>query len=95
MAVKRDLYLAAYDVSEPGRLRRALEVVKEYACGGQKSVYECYLTAVERRSLLDDLRKVLHEVEDRFFLIRLDPRAKVSTLGIAVRPADPEYFYVG
>jgi CRISPR-associated protein Cas2 len=92
---KRTLYIAAYDVADPGRLRRALNTVKQYATGGQKSVYECYLTDSERAILLQDVRKILDGSEDRFMLVRLDPRCRVSTLGIAVKPSDPEFFYVG
>jgi CRISPR-associated protein Cas2 len=92
---KRALYLAAYDVSDPKRLRRALAAVKEHATGGQKSVYECYLSDVERADLLSELEAVLALEEDRFMLIRLDPRCRVETLGIAVQPADPNFFYVG
>lgn len=40
----RALYLAAYDVAEPGRLAAALDLVRGYSTGGQKSVHEIYLT---------------------------------------------------
>lgn len=92
---KRTLYIAAYDVSDSRRLRLALNVVKGYATGGQKSVYECYLTEAERERLLREVRAVLEFEEDRFFLLRLDPRTRVHTLGVAVQPADPEFYYVG
>ena len=32
----RQLFLAAYDVRDDGRLRRALHVLRDYTCGGQK-----------------------------------------------------------
>ena len=92
---RRALYLAAYDVSDAKRLRRALRAVKEHATGGQKSVYECYLSDAERDELLCELEGILDPQEDRFLLIRLDPRCRVETLGIAVQPADPDFFYVG
>lgn len=91
---RRDLYLAAYDVSDPVRLREALKVLKNYACGGQKSVFECYLTAAERRVLIDQIREVLDLVEDRFLLLQLGHGARVRALGVAVVPADPDFFYV-
>lgn len=91
----RALYLAAYDVADACRLRHALNAVKNYATGGQKSVYECFLTDVERNALLAEVRDILDRSEDRFLLVRLDPRSRVSTLGIAVKPADPDFFYVG
>lgn len=89
----RDLFLAAYDVTDPGRLRQGLELVKGYATGGQKSAYECFLSPAEVKALLSDMADVLDSVEDRFMLIRLDPRARVYTLGVATEPADPGYFY--
>lgn len=92
---ERTLYLAAYDVADPGRLRDALKVLKGYASGRQKSVFECFLTAAERQRLLGQVRAVLDLTEDRFFLVRLDPRSRIRTLGIAVAPADPPWFYVG
>lgn len=91
----RHLYLAAYDIGSPARLRAALKLVKGYATGGQKSVFECFLTPAERRRLLDDMREVIEPGEDRFLMIRLDPRSRVHTLGIAVAPEDPPFFYHG
>ena len=55
----RALYIAAYDVTDPARLRQALHVLKGYASGGQKSVFECFLTSRERQALLDEVRAVL------------------------------------
>ena len=92
---KRTLYIAAYDVCDPGRLRSALHVLKGYSSGGQKSVFECFLTDAEKENLLAEVQSVIDLTEDRFLLMRLDPRMKVRVLGIAVEPADPEFFYVG
>lgn len=91
----RDLYLAAYDIADDKRLRRALFLVKGYATGGQKSVFECFLTEAEKRRLLVNMDEILEDEEDRFALIRLDPRATVHAIGIAVAPEDPPFFYYG
>lgn len=91
----RSLYLAAYDVADPRRLRAALDLVKGFSTGGQKSVHECHLTEGERARLLQDVSLVLHENEDSFLLLRLDPRARVYTLGRALEPLDAPYFYLG
>lgn len=91
----RILYIAAYDISDPARLRDGLKVLKGYASGRQKSVFECFLTAAERQELLARVRAVIDKEEDRFFLVRLDPRGKVRTLGKAVKSEDPPWFYVG
>jgi CRISPR-associated protein Cas2 len=90
----RSLYLAAYDVADPRRLKRALDLVKGYSTGGQKSVHECFLTAGERGKLIRDVARVLVEADDSFLLLRLDPRARVLTLGKAIEPLDAPYFHV-
>lgn len=90
----RDLHLACYDVAEPNRLSKALKLARRYATGGQKSAHELFLTPAERDTLVADMRALLELATDRFLLLRLDPRSRVHTLGRAVQPVDPDYFYV-
>ena len=90
----RDFYLAAYDVSCPRRLADALMIVRGYAIDGQKSVYEIQLTETEKRDLLYDMTVLLDGDEDRFFLLLLDPRARIHALGVAVPPIPAGFFYV-
>lgn len=92
---QRSLFLAAYDVADPRRLRLSLELIKGHATGGQKSAYECYLNDTEESRLLQDIGLVLDEETDSFLLLGLDPRSRVYTLGRAVEPTDPEHFYLG
>ncbi|GAB0149197.1 MULTISPECIES: CRISPR-associated endonuclease Cas2 [Marichromatium] len=92
---QRQLFIAAYDISSDERLREALLVLKGYASGCQESVFECFLTHAERRDLLVAVDGILEPEEDRFVLIRLDPRGKVRARGRAVVPRDPPWFYVG
>jgi len=91
----RILHLAAYDVRDASRLRHALHAVKGYATGGQKSVFECFLTPGERNGLLAEVGEAVDAYEDAFLLVRLDPRSRVMTLGIGVEPVDPPFFYLG
>ena len=91
----RQLYLAAYDVSCPRRLRKALYVLRGFASGGQKSVFECYLTPAEKACLLDEIASVIDPIEDRFILLRLLGAKHIRTLGKAVLPQDGSFFYVG
>ncbi|WP_022947117.1 CRISPR-associated endonuclease Cas2 [Methylohalobius crimeensis] len=95
MKIRRKLYLVAYDVREPRRLKAALHITRRYATGGQKSVHECWLTAAERGRMIADLCQVLEEDADALLVIRLDPRQRVTALGRAVTPTDPDWFYVG
>lgn len=92
---KRALHVAAYDVRDAKRLRRALQVLKKYSTGGQKSVFECYLTEAERRSLLAEIDQVLDMGVDSFLLVALDERSEVRVLGVARPPSDPPYYFAG
>ncbi len=92
---QRDLYIAAYDIADPGRLRDALWLLKQHAAGRQKSVFECFLTPAERRDLLAEVAAIIDPAEDRFMLLPLAGTDGICTLGIAVPPADPDFFYVG
>lgn len=93
--MQRQLYLVAYDIGDDDRLRQALRTVREFALGGQKSVFECYLAPNERAVLRRRLTALIDPQADRFLILRLDPRGKVRTLGIARPPADTGWFYVG
>ena len=90
---ERDFFLAAYDVADRRRRAAALKLARGYATGGQRSVHECFLTPAERGELLLTLSHVLDDRDDRFVLMRLDPRARIYTLGAALPPCDPPYFY--
>lgn len=94
-APPRQLFIAAYDVACPKRLRKVLYVVRRWASGGQKSVFECFLTETERKALLADVGNLIDPLKDRFLLLKLDARCRVLTLGKAVPPQDGIFFYVG
>ena len=91
----RQLYLAAYDISCNRRLRKALTVLRGFASGGQKSVFECFLTPAEKAQLLEEISRVIDPVEDRFILLKLAGAKHIRTLGKAVLPQDGSFFYVG
>ena len=91
----RQLYIAAYDISCNRRLRKALYVVRGYASGGQKSVFECFLTPAEKAQLLDAINTIIDPAEDRFILLKLMGAKHIKTLGKAVLPQDGSFFYVG
>lgn len=91
---QRKLYLAAYDVRNPKRLRKALKILKDYASGGQKSAFECYLTPDEKRELKRRIESVIDVNVDSFLVVPLDAGA-ARVLGVAVPPLDDQFFYLG
>jgi CRISPR-associated protein Cas2 len=93
--MNRTLYLIAYDITDDRRLGRVREFLKGYSTGGQKSVYECFLTDAELRYVSIKLLDMIKEDEDRVHIFTMDARSRTHTLGIAVQPKDPDYFYIG
>ncbi|HBE44119.1 MAG TPA: CRISPR-associated endonuclease Cas2 [Deltaproteobacteria bacterium] len=93
--MNRRLYLIAYDITNDKRLNRVRYFLKGYSTGGQKSVYECFLTDGELNYVSNNLKGLIEEDEDRIHIFTMDGRSKTHTLGIAIQPDDPEYFYVG
>ena len=91
----RTLYLIAYDITDGGRLNNTRRFLKGYSTGGQKSVFECFLTQAELRYVINELGAVIDEDADRIHIFTMDGRSETHTLGIAVQPADPEFFYIG
>ncbi len=93
--MKRTLYLIAYDITNNKRLNQVRYFLKGYSSGGQKSVYECFLTDGELRIVAGELQRLIEDEADRVHIFVIDGRTKTHTLGMAVEPRDPEYFYVG
>jgi CRISPR-associated protein Cas2 len=91
----RTLYLIAYDITEDNRLNAVRNFLKNYSTGGQKSVYECFLTDGELRFVTSKLKRLIFDIEDRVHIFRMDGRSRTHTIGIGVQPKDPAYFYIG
>ncbi|GAB4534830.1 MAG: CRISPR-associated endonuclease Cas2 [Thermodesulfovibrionia bacterium] len=93
--MNRTLYIIAYDIREPKRLNRVRYFLKGYSTGGQKSVYECFLTEGELKFIISNLRRMIYDADDRIHIFQMDGRSRTHTLGIALQPKDPSYFYIG
>lgn len=91
----RTLYLVAYDITSEKRLRNVREFLKGYSTGGQKSVYECFLTDGELKFVTSKLKRLIFALEDRVHIFQIDGRSRPQVLGIALNPKDPSYFYIG
>lgn len=91
----RTLHLIAYDISDEKRIRKVREFLKGYSTGGQKSVYECFLTDGELRYIISRLKRTIFFSDDRVHIFQLDGRSRPHVLGIAFMPKDPSYFYIG
>jgi CRISPR-associated protein Cas2 len=93
--MQRDLYLVAYDICDPKRLSRTRNFLKGFSTGGQKSVFECFLTQGELREVVSGVSHIIDENADRVHIFSLDGRSRSHTLGVALPPKSPEFFYFG
>jgi len=93
--MKRRLYLIAYDIRDARRLNSVRHFLKGYSTGGQKSVYECFLTDAEYSLVAGTVRTMIDERKDRVHIFALDSRSRCHTLGIGLEPVDPAFFYIG
>ncbi|PJG82412.1 CRISPR-associated endonuclease Cas2 [Caviibacterium pharyngocola] len=71
MNTQRTRYLIAYDICDPKRLYRVHKKVESYAIGGQKSFYECWLTAHELAKFRVEITALMECFEDRLFIFQL------------------------
>jgi CRISPR-associated protein Cas2 len=71
----RRLYIVAYDISDPKRLRRVFRVLKGYGEHLQLSVFRCDLTRAQRLQIAAKLRETIEPSEDQVMFVDLGPTA--------------------
>lgn len=91
--MQRNLYLAAYDIREAKRLQHMRHIVQDFASGGQKSVFECWLSQTEKQQLLQRSQQVML-AEDAFLLVQISVKDTLYCLGAACPLADENFLYV-
>ncbi len=90
----RKLYLAAYDIAQPKRLRQFLKLLREFSGNGQKSVFECWLSSAEKEDLTQRAYDLMELNEDRFILFMMHAQLPVITLGKAIAPVDETFIAI-
>jgi CRISPR-associated protein Cas2 len=69
----RSVYLAFYDISDPGRLRRMFKTMKGFGDPLQYSVFMCVLSREEKVVMLSKVMDVINQREDKFMLAGIGP----------------------
>ncbi len=90
----RTLYLVCYDVANPKRLQRVHKFLLGYKVGGQKSFFECWLTASELDAVRQGLVDRMNTRDDRAHIFQLDPRQRIDCLGTAQAPKHAAFMIV-
>ncbi|GEM_PF-528973 len=82
------LYLVAYDITQPKRLRRIAKTCKDYGVRVEKSVFECDLDEKLFGSLWQEINKIIDHDEDAVIAYRICRNCVRNTLsaGAVVRP---------
>ena len=91
-AAAAPLFAICYDLSDDRERRRVDRVLAGYGFRAQKSVYECHLTAADRKRLqrkLENLALATGHVK----LYRVYASAGAATVGSAPRGLDESFVY--
>lgn len=70
----RNVFLVAYDICDPKRLRKIYKTMRGYGAALQYSVFQCALSATERQLLIQDVSGIIHHTEDRVLIAELGPQ---------------------
>jgi CRISPR-associated protein Cas2 len=79
----RTLYLVAYDIACHRRWYRVHKYLLGYKVAGQKSFFECWVTAAELRDVMREVSGLIDGAEDRAHIFQLDERMAVRCYGVA------------
>jgi CRISPR-associated protein Cas2 len=69
----RRLYLVAYDICEPRRLRKVFKTMQGFGEHLQLSVFQCDLTAIDRIEMQAALEEIIDHNQDKVLMIDLGP----------------------
>ncbi len=69
----RNRFLVSYDVSNARRLRKTFKKMRGFGEAVQYSVFICPLSAQEKILLIQALKAIINEREDRVMLVDLGP----------------------
>ncbi len=88
---ERNLYLVAYDVRHPKRLKKMHKTLCGYGDSLQYSVFQCALTAAERQRMITDVTEIIQHNHDRVLVVDMGPqdgrgRKAIEVLGVQEVP---------
>ncbi len=92
--MSRRFVLAACDISDPRRRARMRNTVSAWAHGGQKSVWECFVTPAEEPAFEQALLGNLDQTRDRLAILHPHRRG-ARMLGRARLAEDAPLVFIG
>jgi CRISPR-associated protein Cas2 len=94
--VKHMLYLVAYDISSPKRLRAVARICKDYGLRVEYSVFECDLPSHLFKQMWLELNKVINEDDDAIiaYIICKSCVDRTVVMGKAARTSKSDVFII-
>ena len=88
---KHMLFLVAYDIREPRRLRRVAKVCEDFGIRVEYSVFECDLPEERFRELWRSLESEIDSEDDALLAYRICASCvrRIESMGSVVRPGRP------
>ena len=84
------VYLVAYDIKNPKRLRRVFRLLEGYGEWIQLSVFQCRLSDRRRQRLIAELHQEINLQDDHVLIFRLGTGAEVEAETISMgKPFEP------
>lgn len=86
----------AYDVADDKRRRKLVNVLEAFAERAQESIFEAWLTDVERKTLEQRAAKTLNRTEDRLaiYVLPKHDREAIISLGLGSLAPNPPHWVV-
>ncbi len=78
----RDIFLVAYDIADPVRLRKVHKTMKGFGDPLQFSVFRCELSDINRIRMKAALSDIIHTTEDQVLVFRLGPADGTYTVQV-------------
>lgn len=95
----RTVYIVAYDICDPKRLRAVYKTMRGFGDHWQYSVFRCELTAAQKVMMITKLSGIMNDSEDQVLIAPLGPPAghnarSVETLGLPLPRTERVAFIV-
>lgn len=92
---KNMVYMVAYDITEPKRLRRVAKICEDYGVRVEKSVFECDLNDTIFARFWGELQNEIDGNEDALIAYRICKSCikNILTAGVIARPT-PRLLYI-
>ena len=76
-----EVYLIAYDVRHPGRLKKLAKIAQDYGIRMQKSIFEAELLPSELQSMMSRMKNIINPAEDGIKIFRLCQSCEAKRTG--------------